>query len=211
LEDVLTVVGSLTGLLKLVASGFKDEYAFFWKIATGAWMELRNEKVQPGFWRFLTTRPANVAFSPRGWAAPSEHSAFVATRCLWAGIRLGLRLQGRHQPAPDIVPEAEVTARAKLAGATLLPSLTIHEGGRITGLWLLTEPLHDPARLRTLLYRLAYRLSGDQALIDVPHALVAVPGTRCERVHPTRTVHVETWAPDRQYPLADIERWLDQG
>ena len=30
-EDVLTVVGHSLGLLKLVASGFKDEYAFFWK------------------------------------------------------------------------------------------------------------------------------------------------------------------------------------
>ena len=27
-----------------------------------------------------------------------------------------------------------------------------------------------------------------------------VPGTCCERVHPTRTVHVETWEPTRQYP-----------
>ena len=104
-----------------------------------------------------------------------------------------------------------MTARAKLAGAALPPSLTINEGDRLTGLWLLTESLTDQARLRTLLHRFAYRLGGDQALIDVPHALVAVPGTRCERVHPTRTVHVETWAPEQQYPLTDIERWLDQG
>jgi hypothetical protein len=59
--------------------------------------------------------------------------------------------------------------------------------------------------------RFAYRFGGDQALIDVPHALVAVPGTRCERVHPTRTAHVETWAPEKQYALTDIERWLDEG
>jgi hypothetical protein len=109
------------------------------------------------------------------------------------------------------VPEAEVTARAKLADVTLPSSLTINEGDRLTGLWLLTESLHDATRLRSLLHRFAYRLGGDQALIDVPHALVAVPGTRCERVHPTRTVHVETWEPTRQYPLTDIERWLDQG
>jgi hypothetical protein len=210
-EDVLTIVGPPTGLLQLVASGWEDQHAFFWKIATGDWMELRNEKVRPGFWRFLTTWPSNVAFSPCGWSWPSEHSAFVATRCLWAGIRLGLGLQGRHQPAPGITPESEVTARAKLAGATLPPSLTINEGNRITGLWLLMESLTDQARLRSLLHRLAYRLGGDQALIDVPHALVAVPGTRCERVHPTRPAHVETWEPTRQYPLADIERWLDQG
>jgi hypothetical protein len=61
-EDVLTIVGPPAGLLQLVASGWEDEYAFFRKIATGDWLELRNEKVQPGFWRFLTTRPANVAF-----------------------------------------------------------------------------------------------------------------------------------------------------
>jgi hypothetical protein len=210
-EDVLAVTGPPTGLLQLVASGWEDEHAFFWKIATGDWIELRNEKVQPGFWRFLTTRPANVAFSPCGWSAPSESSAFVATRGLWAGIRLGLGAQGRHQPAPDIVPETEVTVRTKLAGAALPPSLTAHEGDRISAFWRLTESLHDPQRLRSLLHRLAYRLGGDPALIDVPHALVAVPGTRCERVHPTRTVHVETWAPDRQYALTEIERWLDQG
>ena len=210
-EDVLTIAGPPTGLLQLVASGWEDEHAFFWKIATGDWMELRNEKVQPGFWRFLTTRPANVGFSPSGWSWPSESSAFVATRCLWAGIRLGLGLQGRHQPAPDIVPESEVTARAKLADVTLPPSLTINEGDRITGLWLLTELLTAQARLRSLLHRFAYRLGGDQALIDVPHAVVAVPGTRCERVHPTRTVHIETWEPTRQYSLTEIERWLDQG
>jgi hypothetical protein len=115
-----------------VASGWEDEYAFFQKIATGDWMELRNEKVRPGFWRFLTTRPSNVGFSPCGWSAPSESSAFVSTRCLWAGIRLGLGPQGRHQPAPDIVPESEVTARAKLASAALPASLTIHEGDRIS-------------------------------------------------------------------------------
>jgi hypothetical protein len=50
------------------------QHAFFQKIATGDWMELRKEKVEPGFWRFLTTRPANVGFSPCGWAAPSESS-----------------------------------------------------------------------------------------------------------------------------------------
>ena len=104
-----------------------------------------------------------------------------------------------------------MTVRAKLADVTIPPSLTINKGDRITGLWLLTEPLRDPARLRTLLHRFAYRLGGDQALIDVPHALVAVPGTRCERLHPTRAVHVETWEPTRQYALTDIERWLDQG
>ncbi len=105
-----------------------------------------------------------------------------------------------------------MTARAKLAGAALLASLTINEGNRLTGFWLLTEPLTDQARLRTLLlHRFAYRLGDDQALIDVPHALVAVPGTRCERVHPTRTVHVETWAPGQQYALTEIERRLDQG
>jgi hypothetical protein len=108
------------------------------------------------------------------------------------------------------VPETEVTVRAKLADVTLPPSLTINEGDRITGLWLLTISLTDQARLRSLLHRLAYRLGGDPALIDVPHALVAVPGTRCERVHPTRTVHVETWEPTRQYPLTEIERWLDE-
>jgi hypothetical protein len=157
-EEVLTIVGPPTGLLQLMASGWEDDYAFFRKIATGDWMELRNEKVTPGFWRFLITRPANVGFSPCGWSWPSEHSAFVSTRCLWAGIRLGLGPQGRHQPAPGIMPESEVTVRAKLAGATLPPSLTVHEGDRITGLWLLTESLRDSGRLRSLLHRLAYRL-----------------------------------------------------
>ena len=88
-----------------------------------------------------------------------------------------------------------MTARAKLAECRPT-ALADHQRRRsITGLWLLTESLTDQARLRSLLHRFAYRLGGDQALIDVPHALVAVPGTRCERVHPTRTVHVETWAP----------------
>jgi hypothetical protein len=104
-----------------------------------------------------------------------------------------------------------VTARAKLADVTLPPSLTINEGDRLTGLWLLTESLTDQARLCTLLHRFAYRLGGDPALIDMPHAVVAVPGTRCERVHPTRTVHVETWAPEKPDALTDIERWLDEG
>jgi hypothetical protein len=97
-------------------------------------------------------------------------------------------------------------------GTTITPIASEYRGpGTETSLRLLTESLTDQARLRSLLHRLAYRLGSDPALIDVPHALVAVPGTRCERVHPTRTVHVETWGPDRQYPLTEIERWLDQG
>jgi hypothetical protein len=87
-RHVLSVASPPTGLLQLVASGWEDEYALFRKIATGDWMELRNEKVTPGFWRFLTTRPANVAFSSCGWSAPSDSSGFVSTRCLWAGIPL---------------------------------------------------------------------------------------------------------------------------
>ena len=67
--DVLTIAGPPTGLLQLVASGLEDEYAFFWKTITGDWIELRNERVTPGFWRFLTARPSNVAFSPCGWSA----------------------------------------------------------------------------------------------------------------------------------------------
>ena len=85
--------------------------------------------------------------------------------------------------------------------------------GTETRLRPLTESLRDQARLRSLLHRLAYRLGSDPALIDVPHALVAVPGTRCERVHPTRTVHVETWEPTRQYapPYAAHPReWRQQ-
>ena len=56
-EDVLSVAAPPTGLLHLVASGWEDAHAFFWRIATGEWLELRNESVTPGFQRFLTTWP----------------------------------------------------------------------------------------------------------------------------------------------------------
>jgi hypothetical protein len=129
-------------------------------------------------------------------------------RCRAKGVR------GRSLAAPARLPGAP--RRPKREPTRERGAQEDHQGSSPTkesgsGTTQLTESRRDHALVRTLLHRFAYRLGSDPALIDVPHALVAVPGTRCERVHPTRTVHVETWALEQRYALTDIERWLDQG
>src|SRR5439155_26360460 len=92
--------------------------------------------------------------------------------------------------------------------AGLLPSIVIAEGDAFVDVWKLSTPLTDAAHARRLLLQIAGRLDGDRSMVALDNASIRVVGTQNTSVYPTRNVPVETWAPDRIYPVSRIEEWM---
>jgi hypothetical protein len=186
-EELLATVFPSTGLVRLVGANGND--AFYRRHADGRWLFLGPERA--GLDDFIAAQgTANVAFSPMAWLAPAIPSPTAASVSLWAGIRYRLRAQQPHEPRPGVLDGERERARARLTGIER-PSVLIDEGDQMVAFWRLTEPLTDPAYVRSLLERLARRVGGDRELADPTAALVAVPGTRNDNVYPARLVTIE--------------------
>jgi hypothetical protein len=147
------------------------------------------------------------SFSPIPWMATAVGTP-APLHALFVRLRVGLNSPQLHHPAPGVNPVSEAAIRARILDPGLLPSLVIAEGDAFVGFWILTTPLSDASHARRLLLRIAGRLGGDRSMVDLDAATVRIVGTRNSSVYPSRTVNVETWAPDRTYPALRIEEWL---
>jgi hypothetical protein len=185
-EDLLATVFPTTGLLRLVAANGND--SFYRRHADRQWLVLGPERA--GLNDFIIASGANVTFSPVAWRAPAIHSPMAACECLWAGIRYGLKSQQPHEPRPRVLDGERERAVVRLAGIER-PSVLIDEGDRMVAFWRLTEPVTDPAHVRSLLEKLARHVGGDRELADPMAALVAIPGTRNDNIYPSRMVTLD--------------------
>lgn len=191
-DDLFAILfpAPVRGHLRLVAGSGAET---FYRRVGDQWVEQRGERGR-GIDAFLASQGGwDVSFSPVLMAAPVAPSPLQPLTCVWAGIRLGLLTQQRHEPRPRLLLESEDEARARLAA--LAPTAVIHEGDRMTALWRLPEPLADLSRARSLLWRLVRQVDGDPALADPATALIGVPGVRTTAIYPSRVVTVEAWSP----------------
>lgn len=109
-------------------------------------------------------------------------------------------------------PEAE--ARARLERFPLKPSIIIASGGGLHVYWKLREPLNlqDPADVKRtygILRRLAPALGADP-LCAQPACILRIPGTFNYKYAPPRRVEIETFEPERQYNLCDLDDFLPE-
>jgi hypothetical protein len=209
-DDVLHVLfPTRTGMLRL--ADVHDEHVAWHRHIGSEWWELSGEHVAPGFRRFLDSQRAqDVGFGAALVTAPARGAPLVPMAHLWAMLRLATA-ESRLSNVRAIIAEHEATVLARVASATLAPSLVIHGGDRIIPVWLLAEPL-DAEAARPTLARINHRLSpaGVQRPddCDAGRALFPIPQTRCTRVWPARVVDIQSWNPAARYTLADISAWL---
>ena len=114
----------------------------------------------------------------------------AACACVWAGVRYRLKAQQPHGPRPGVLDGERERARDRLARRES-PSVLIDEGDRLVAVSRLMTPLTAPAQLQSLVERLARHVEGDRELTDPTAALIAIPGTRNENVHPARVVTID--------------------
>lgn len=113
---------------------------------------------------------------------------------------------------PNGIPESE--GRTLIERFPLQPSVVVNSGGGLYLYFLLREPINlqdrdDCQRAYNLLRRLARALGGDLASAE-PARILRVPGTRNFKYDPPRHVEIETFEPERQYNLCDLDDFLPE-
>ncbi len=191
------------GYVKVVSEGSQRPQEFWFRCQQGRWLWQRSyawrERPEP-VEQFLAANGADVFFSPLRWSAPALGIPGSPTAAVWCGLAvgtLGPTVRTVTVPRIDVVDAEQV--RQRLSEFSPAPSIILHEGDRMVGLWLLTEPLRDLGRLERANRALAGRLGGDY--VSPGEALLAVPGTRRTTFLPAPTVEVIGWQPERRYPL----------
>lgn len=210
-EDVLSLLFPAgpppqgSAFLRLADIERPDVEAWFRRLGD-KWQEQRNDKLTFGFSRFLDSlgTERGIGFTPvlvkDLWSlAP----AWPLTAAVWAGVRVQSdpRLDGVvHRVEPEAIEAAEL----RFFGQGLDPSITIHEGLRVTGLWLLNEPLAEE-RAGWLLTKLRARFLGEPEQI---RPLIAIPGTRAPRIFPSADVTAMLHSTTRR-SIETITAWLE--
>jgi hypothetical protein len=196
--------------LRMAGAGGTEWYRFL----RGGWKQLGQfrQGAEPGPERLVTLAGGwDVFLSPALTDHPTWGTSLRPLTVLWAGRRLKLAARRRGDPGSPLVAGEADAARECFAACSVPPSVVLHEGLRVTGLWLLRASVGLAAG-RTLLWRLAQQVEGERELAEDPAKVeLAVPGTACERVFPRHTVTAEATRPLRRVAVEDIERWLSGG
>ncbi len=190
------------GYLKLVAEGSQRQVEYWFRRSpegTWLWQRQYGYKEPPTTMeQFLAANDADLYFSPVLWTVPAVGSAPIPPAAVWTGLRLPLLAPtARSLTVPRADVGAAERARQRLAEFSPAPSVVLHEGNRVVGLWLLTVPLGDLSQVDRALRALAGTLRGNY--VPPAEALLAVPDTRVTRLHPAHTVEAITWEPATRY------------
>ncbi len=197
----------MDGYVKLVAEGSqRQEEYWFRRSPEGTWLWQRSRawREQPeSLDLFLAAHATDLYFSPLAWSSPVLGVLGEPAAAGWASLRVGtLAPTARTVTLPRVDAAAAEQVRQRLSECSPPPSVILNEGDRVTGLWLLTEPLSTLAQLERINRALAARLG---AKYEPPaEALLAVPGTRRTTFLPAPTVEIVTWEPERRYGLDEL-------
>jgi len=200
----LLVPAGIDGYLKLVSEGAARQAEYWFRRQQGAWVWLRNygwHEHPETLDLFVAAHDADLFFSPLAWNSVLGLPGLMAVGWVSLGVgTLGPSASSLTVPRVDMADSERV--RQRLAAFTPPPSLMLHEGTRLTGLWLLAERLGDLRQLERVNRALAGRLG---AQYEPPgEALLAVPGTRNTRLHPAPTVEIVDWHPERRYAAGEF-------
>src|SRR5262245_43901298 len=134
-------------LLRLTAELPYDTAESYYRRLDGQWRELRStvpgERVPVGFARFLGQHIGNkMAFTP--FPVPGMHVGVGPVSAVWTSVGIltsASSLGDTVRRAPGTA--AVASARRALGAIGLAPSIVIHAGTALWGLWLLEQASED--------------------------------------------------------------------
>jgi hypothetical protein len=147
-----------------------------------------------------------MTLSPAIYRMPTE-SALAKVPVLWVSLPVASESETPEHQRPwgvRLDPAAEAQALARLRALACPPSVIIHEGLRVVGLWRLDEPLDDLGQARRCLEALAARLDGDVTAANPRTFGVAVPGQMAPGVFP-RTLTTASLVHARRIAVASFD------
>ncbi len=204
---VLLLPTGTDGYVKLVSEGTqRQEEYWFRRSPDGLWLQQRSYawREQPeSLALFLAAHATDLYFSPLAWSRPVLGVPGSPPVAAWASLRIGtLAPTAKTVTLPRVDPASATLAQQRVEEFAPPPSVILHEGDRLTGLWLVQEPLSDLGQLERANRALAGRLGG--AYVPPGEALVSVPGSRRTTFLPAHVVEILVWEPGRRYGLDEL-------
>jgi hypothetical protein len=153
---------------------------------------------------------------PEGFdAAVAKIAAATGAWNVYFGVGLRSKMRGKDEdvaclPAVwtdiDFKVTPEETAREKLRGFPLKPSIVVRTGGGVHAYWLLREAAvgTELTKVRPILKAIARAVGGDTAVCTLKQ-IMRVPGSVNIKYSPHRPVTITFWNPDLRYSLSDFD------